>query len=108
VSGQLSKAYQDQVIQNRDALTAIIKTIILCGRQNLALRGHQEDRGNFMSLLKYRAETDQALAKHLDQAPKNATYLSPIVQNELIALCGQQLSDYVAGKCKAAGMFTLM
>ena len=110
VSGQLSKAYQDSVDQNRAALTAIIRTIILCGRQNLALRGHQEDHGNFLSFPKYRAETDQALANHLDRAPKNATYLSPSVQNELIELCGQQISDHIIeeckAECKAAGMYT--
>ena len=96
ITGQLNKAYQDTVNKNRDALSSIVRTIILCGRQNLALRGHQEDHGNFISLLKYRAETDQALAIRLANAPNNATYISPLIQNELINLCRKQMSAIIS------------
>ena len=108
ITGQLNKAYQDTVNKNRDALSSIVRTIILCGRQNLALRGRQEDHGNFISLLKYRAETDQALATHLANAPKNATYISPLIQNELINLCGKQISTIISSECKKANFFTLL
>lgn len=38
----LSKAYHDKVKQNKAALISIIKTLILCGRQNIAIRGHTD------------------------------------------------------------------
>jgi hypothetical protein len=109
VTEQLSKAYRDAVQQNSSALTAIIKTIILCGHQNLPLRnGKDEDSSNFMALVRFRAETDEALNKHLQDAPKNATYLSPQIQNELIALCGKQIMDTITDECKAAIFYTLL
>ena len=39
-----------------------VKVIVLCGRQNIALRGHTEEKSNFMALVNFRAETYLVLA----------------------------------------------
>ena len=45
--------------QNREKLLSILKTIIFCGKQNIALRGHREgggtgqNPGNFLALLDF-------------------------------------------------------
>ena len=65
-----------------------MKTLILCGRQNLAIRGKDEENSNFMELLNFRAETDKELEEHLANAPANARYTSHRNQNELIQICG--------------------
>ena len=44
---------------------AILETAILCGRQNLSLRGHEEERENFVALLHYQANHNTLLANHL-------------------------------------------
>ena len=68
-----------------------MKTIILCGEQGIALRGHREtgnaaalgssdaaNDGNFRALLRFRIDAgDAGLEKHLIGGPKNATYTSP-------------------------------
>ena len=37
---QLSQAMTDRIASNRQKLSSIIQTIVLCGRQNIALCGH--------------------------------------------------------------------
>lgn len=39
----MDAAITSQVAQNREKLNPIIKTILLCGKQKLALREHREN-----------------------------------------------------------------
>ena len=84
------------------SLKSILKTVILCGRQNLPLRRHRDDssstsanKGNFITLLKFqRAEAgDAVLAKHFETASSRSTYTSKTVQNEFISACGSYISE---------------
>ena len=48
--------------RNRSILEAVVDTVLLCGRQGLALRGHREvdaetNRGNFLAILRRRRRT---------------------------------------------------
>ena len=60
----------------------LLRIIILCGKQGIALRGHGDDRidwqagersneGNFIQLVRFRAETDTILSAYLSKAPKS-------------------------------------
>ena len=85
ISVQLNNAAKDLVAMNRKKLQSIVDTIILCGRQNIPLRGHRdtaldleqgasESHGNFWALLQFRVSAgDDILGEHLANAPKNAT-----------------------------------
>ena len=42
ISQRLNQALADTIAKNRSILMSIVATVILCGRQNLALRGHQD------------------------------------------------------------------
>ncbi|KAF2901936.1 hypothetical protein ILUMI_04249 [Ignelater luminosus] len=75
---------------NRERLIPIVKTTILCGRENIPLRGHRDDgtlsdeigQGRSRALLKFYIDSgDSFLQKHLETAPKNATYLSKTTRN---------------------------
>ena len=55
--------------------------------QGLAIRGH-DDEGNFMQLMKTRAEGDIALQNELLKIGIN---LDPDILNELISLMGNEL-----------------
>lgn len=88
-----------QVIEyNRKRLIPIVKTIIFCAQNNLALRGHREigsmkdndtrekclsgEQGIFRALLSYRIECgDSDLLTHLETSNKNCTMISPTIQN---------------------------
>jgi hypothetical protein len=94
-----STAYKNKVQNNRQVLTATIEAIILCGQQNIAIRGKTEETSNFTALINFHAKSDEILEKHIISAPKHATYLSPDIQNEFIALCGKQISDSIVQRC---------
>ena len=85
-----------------------MKTLILCGRQNLAIRGKDDENSNFMELLNFRAETDKELEEHLANAPANARYTSHRIQNELIQICGDQIRDDKLAECRNAPYFSLI
>ena len=103
----------------RDRLLPIMELITVCGKQNIALRGHedsgrvggssQKNEGNFRALLRYRAGADLNLKKHLESAPLNAQYTSPTVQNEVINCIGdmmvasvvEEIQKSEAGPCYA-------
>jgi hypothetical protein len=101
VMSMLSSVFQDKITRNRSILHSIHKTIYLpvCGKQNIPLRGHTEEKSNFIALINYRAETDQILATHLQNSPPNARYLSPTIKNELIDICGRQLQQVIVSEC---------
>ena len=80
-------------------LKILTRTIHLRGRQGIALRGHREsmdDRenkdnnpGNFIEFLREIANYSPELAEHMGKpTSRNATYLSPQSQNELIGVIG--------------------
>ena len=106
-----------QISKNRQILKWVIKTIILCGKQCIALRGHREDIhnssnncGNFLAILKLLSETNSDLKHHLDApSARNATYISPYIQNELIEIISYDiLQKGLVEEVKEAKFFSLM
>jgi len=76
---QLSDICRNTVELNRQKLRSITKTVVLCGKQNIALQGHHDDSshinevsgnpGNFQALLNFRVEAgNKVLADHLPTA----------------------------------------
>ena len=86
--------WKQRIESNGMELKSILKTIILCGQQDFALRGHRDDcrnldtslnPGNFQVLLNFRLDSGDSLLKvHFETCLKNAMYRSKTVQNELI------------------------
>ena len=77
---------------NLKVIESLFKIVLLCGKQGIALRGHRDDKidwfeqeeddhnqGNFIELVRFRAETDETLRKHLQNAPRNAKNLSKMI-----------------------------
>ena len=101
IGEQLNTAMATRIESNRQKLYPIIKTIIFCGKQNISLRGHREDMslpnpGNFRALLNFRVESgDQVLKDHLQKAPRNATYISNTIQNEIIVTVGKWMQKVI-------------
>ncbi|WAR23625.1 P52K-like protein [Mya arenaria] len=67
----ISSQFNAMVEKNRQILVSIVETIILCGQQNIALRGHDESSSNFQALtvvttldrLAYEGDTKAAVHK---------------------------------------------
>jgi len=122
IRSRLDKARQDQVQKNREALLPIIDTLLMCARQNIALRGHRgedkaivgcfepaENDGNFRALLRYRMRGgDVALCNHLTGAAANATYLSATIQNELLIVAADLIREKITTQIRLAGCWALI
>ena len=108
----------------RERLLPIVETVILCGKQELAFRGHRDDgpldlsnqgdhaaagkESNFKALLRYRALGDEQLRNSITNAPKNLLLTSWRVQNDLIATCGRAIQEHIADDVRQAGMFSVI
>ena len=107
---RLSKSLADRIAMNRKKLESTINTIIVCGRQNIPLLGHQDsatdierdvagiaNHGNFVALLNFRIESGgTVIREHLSTAARNATYTPNTVTTSII------------DKVKAAKWFTVI
>ena len=104
---RLSEALEQQIATNRHKLRSIVETIILCGRQNISLRGHRDStmdvertpdaqHGNFWALLQFRvAAGDAVLRDHLAKCSKNAIYTSSRIQNQILDILGSAVVKIV-------------
>ena len=128
IAEDVDTASCQQAAENRRRLTPIVKTILLCARQNIALRGHRDDGslldnndgaavdtsvvrkdGNFRALLKFRIDSgDGVLKQHLESATSNATYVSKTTQNELIKAAGDVVRQKILDRVAAARFFTIL
>ena len=45
----LDEVKRQQIEENRKLLKPIVGAIVLCGRQNIPLRGHRDDSSNYLS-----------------------------------------------------------
>ena len=119
ISEQLSDIHRNTVELDRQKLRSIIKTVVLCGKQNMALRGHRDDSshldessgnsGNFQALLNFRVEAgDKVLANHFANGPRNTIYCSKTIQNEIIEVLGTYIQDKIVAEINEAGAFSLL
>ena len=97
-------------------MKSIVKTVIFCGQNNIPLRGKRDDnpddrnlQGNFQALLEFRIDSgDLKLKEHLENAPRNATYRSKTIQNEIIETVGNYISSKIIAEVKQSRMFSVM
>ncbi|CAG9797665.1 unnamed protein product [Chironomus riparius] len=114
----IDKELDVQKQNNQQLLQPIIEAIIVCGRQNLSLRGKHDsgplfstddnvNDGNLRSLLRWRAQSDSKFMELVKNAPKNATYLSPTIQNEVISIIERIIIDRRVHKLKKSTFFSI-
>lgn len=117
ISVQLDKAKQKEIEQNRRILKSIVETIILTGRQDIALSVHRDwgklfpepttNDGNFRALLRFRIKSgDSQLKEHLENSKYR--YISPSTQNQLINICGDYIVEKIVSKINESGMFSIL
>ena len=80
------------------------------------LRGHRDDSsasdasniGNFIELVRFRAENDEVLRTYIETSPRNAIDMSKTIQNEMIDVIGSAIEDRIIDKIQAAKFFTIL
>ncbi|XP_022180618.1 52 kDa repressor of the inhibitor of the protein kinase-like, partial [Myzus persicae] len=122
IDRQINEALKKEINDNRDRLRPIIKTILFCGNQEISLRGHRDSgvidlnehasteyQGNFRELIKFRIDSgDNVLKNHLETTNKNATYLSPLIQNEIISICNKLILEHLVANVNKSKSFTIL
>jgi len=100
---QLNKASKMQKELNRKIIIPVIESVIFCGRQGIALRGHRdlgilttenpiENDGNFRALMRFHMNAtklsgDESYELARTNCAQNAQYTSWKIQNEIISAC---------------------
>jgi len=64
--------------------------------------------GNFIELVRFRAENDDVLRTYLETSPMNALYTSKTIQNEMIDVIGSAIEDQIIDEIQAAKFFTIL
>lgn len=105
INSVLSKAYEEKVNQNCNALLSILDIIIQLSKRNIALRGSrtgENEDGNFSHFLTWKSSFDATLTHHLETAPQNAKYIAQIIQNELTC-CEAEIQEDIVKEIKKPG-----
>ena len=117
---QMNEIVDKQVQRNREKLAPIVGAVILCGRQNLALRAHHDDAqhyddsksnpGNLQEILKFLEcyGKNSVFDEHLLNAPKSSTYRSQKTQNENLTICGEMIKERLSSEVKEAKYFSVL
>ncbi|KAL4127023.1 hypothetical protein QTP88_011221 [Uroleucon formosanum] len=107
--------------ENRLNLLPIIECVMLCRRQELALRGHKDagpicfktesepyiNEGNFRAILKYKAK-DLNHLKHFLESDGRYKYTSAKIQNEIISSAGDILLEKIVKEVNSAKCFSVL
>lgn len=86
----LNLSRQEEIrLKNRSFMKRFIDIIITITKGGRALRGHDEkeesnERGLFLEIVDLHSRYDPVLKEHLKNGPKNATYLSHQIQNDIL------------------------
>lgn len=122
IAVKLDSKLKLEIEKNRKMIRPIIETILLCGRQGIALRGHTDsgpidlsslflsnNEGNFRVILKYvLMNSKDELKNCFENLPKNATYISPDIQNEIINAINSLVIKKLVTKINQAKCFTIL
>ena len=113
IAEQLDLQLSTVIRSNRNFLKTIAKVAILCARQNIALRGHDEqdtstNKGNFLEILDVVATHNDELKHQLSSSPKNCKYTSNYSQNDILLAACDTILNRISMEVKQAGVYAIM
>ena len=105
-------------------IAVVIDTLKLLAVQNIAIRGHRDDGklflqggnvinsendGNFRHFLRLRLENgDVKLKETFQSADRNATYTSKTIQNQLLFLMGEMITETIVRRANGSKIWALL
>ena len=105
VSVMINNERQREQMENRSMLMKVIECLKWLGRQGLAIRGHSEDSGNLVELLKLRCLDSPALAAWLRKKTK---WLSHDIQNEILEIFARHIVSQISADIRGCRWFSLI
>lgn len=119
IDNELQKAIQKEKNKWRHILTIVTRIILVCAKNNLALRGSSEKMydkncGIFLSLIELVSYYDSELLNHIknisdtNNSSYKYSYFSPTIQNELIEILGKKVKTEALNRIKNAKYFSIL
>ena len=92
---------------------SIAEVLLLCNRQEIALRGHREsiesqNRGNFLESLTLVTKHGPIVQEKISQGPRNAIYTSPGIQNDMLQTLVGMLQDEICAAVNKTGFISIL
>lgn len=111
----LIQAERNKKEHNRNVLKRLIDLSLFLAKNGLPFRGHREkfshetpNQGLFVELVKLISKYDAVLAKHLAESNRNETYLSCMIQNDIIKSMAHETVQLILYEIKLAKYFTII
>ena len=113
ISERMGSAKAQQIENNRHYMKTIAEILLVCSHQEIALRGHREtqtslNRGNFREILELIANHDPIIRCRLTDGPRNATYTSADIQNEILNIMASLVQKQICADVKKAGLYSIL
>ena len=89
------EASDNEKERNRKGITVLFAVVRWLASQNLAFRGHENDDGNFHTFLKTFRKFMPDLDNFMTACPRNATYMTWKIQNDLIQIIDNLVVDEI-------------
>lgn len=105
ILSHLNTAKTEQQAYARRMLVKIISSLRYLSRQGLALRGADDESGNFMTLLRLRQEDCRELTTWLQ---RHNSFTSPAIQNEIVQLMAHTVVPQLVNKINSSGQFSII
>ena len=91
----------------------ILDVVIVLAKRGIAFRGNwdsaaMKENGNFEFFIKWLAKYDESLSEHLSTAAKNASYLSPQIQKEMINCLGESIRNALVTDIRKSNFISVM
>ena len=102
-------ALKSEILKWRHTLTIILKCILFCAENNLAFRGHEQDGGIFLNLIKFVSQFDVGFKNFLESHITNhASYLSRTIENEFINLVSAKVQSEIIKEIQEAKYYSII
>lgn len=111
---EIRNQMKEEIEKLRQVFKRIVPLILFFARQNIALTGKSSNirdstghNGNFQQLIHTIATFDTVLKEHLQKSGK-IHYLSPKIQNELIAIIGSKVQKQILENVKKSKYYSII
>lgn len=113
ISSLINENHLKLVQENRKYIRSIGKALLYTAFQGIAQRGDDEkesslNRGNFIELLTLLEDFSDDLKEKRQLLPKNSTYISPKIQNEIFTIFNQMIRDQISDELQRCQYFAIM